>query len=50
MKHYLKLIIAGVFAWLPGAACASGERPPNILFILTDDQPYKTVGCYPEAP
>ena len=50
MKHCLKLIIAGVFAWLPGAACASGERPPNILFILTDDQPYKTVGCYPEAP
>ena len=22
---------------------------PNILFILADDQSYKTVGCYPEA-
>lgn len=26
------------------------ERPPNILLIFTDDQPYKTIGCYPEAP
>lgn len=26
------------------------ERKPNILLIYTDDQSYKTVGCYPEAP
>src|SRR3954453_13006064 len=24
-------------------------KPPNILFILADDQSYKTVGCYPES-
>ncbi len=28
----------------------AAERPrPNILFILADDQSYKTVGCYPES-
>jgi len=25
------------------------SRHPNILLIFTDDQSYKTVGCYPEA-
>jgi arylsulfatase A-like enzyme len=50
MTYRWKLLVAGVFVWLPGAACADEGRPPNILFILTDDQPYKTVGCYPEAP
>lgn len=28
---------------------AEGKRP-NILFIYADDQPFKTVSCYPEAP
>ncbi|HEX4130584.1 MAG TPA: sulfatase-like hydrolase/transferase [Pirellulales bacterium] len=32
----------------PGLA-ADGSRP-NILFIYTDDQPYKTLSCYAEAP
>ena len=31
------------------AAPPAAERP-NILLIYTDDQPYKTVNCYPEAP
>jgi len=26
------------------------RKPPNILLIYADDQSYKTVGCYPEAP
>jgi arylsulfatase A-like enzyme len=28
---------------------AFAAKPPNILFILADDQSYKTVGCYPES-
>src|SRR5437016_5157180 len=28
---------------------ARAASPPNILFILTDDQSYKTIGCYPES-
>jgi arylsulfatase A-like enzyme len=28
---------------------AAAPKRPNILFILSDDQSYKTVGCYPEA-
>src|SRR5947209_3394048 len=42
------VVVAWGASWL-GAGPAMAERP-NILFIYTDDQPYKTVGCYPEAP
>ncbi|MBL8792308.1 MAG: sulfatase-like hydrolase/transferase [Planctomycetia bacterium] len=31
------------------AADPAGKRP-NILFIFSDDQSHRTVGCYPEAP
>ena len=31
-----------------GRAAAADERP-NILFIYTDDQSHRTVGCYPES-
>ena len=30
------------------APAAAGERP-NILYVFTDDQSVRTVGCYPEA-
>lgn len=45
------MVAAGALGlcWSLPARAATAERP-NILFILTDDQPYKTVGCYPEAP
>lgn len=33
-----------------GSVCAGDPPRPNILFIYADDQPYKTLGCYPEAP
>lgn len=33
-----------------GEQVAQAAGRPNILFIYTDDQPYKTVGCYPDAP
>ncbi|MDZ4289197.1 MAG: sulfatase-like hydrolase/transferase, partial [Prosthecobacter sp.] len=41
----LPLAVLACF-WLGGAVSAA---QPNILFILTDDQSYKTVSCYPEA-
>ena len=28
----------------------SADERPNILFIFSDDQSYKTLSCYPEAP
>jgi arylsulfatase A-like enzyme len=31
------------------AAGAAGPSRPNVLFIFSDDQSYKTLGCYPEA-
>ncbi len=31
-------------------ARAADAARPNILFIYADDQPFKTVSCYPEAP
>ena len=36
-------------ALLGFAAPVFAAKPPNILFILADDQSYKTVGCYPES-
>jgi arylsulfatase A-like enzyme len=48
----LLLIVAGLPAGLaiPGPARAQDKaRKPNILFIFTDDQSYRTVSCYPRA-
>lgn len=46
MFWILGLLTLGVL----GCGAAQAQRPPpNILFIYSDDQSYKTVGCYPEA-
>lgn len=49
MRTHRLLFVALLLALPAQAYCAEKSRP-NILFIYTDDQPYKTVGCYPEAP
>lgn len=41
-------VTAGTFL-LCAFACEAATERPNILFIYTDDQSYRTVGCYPEA-
>lgn len=32
------------------SSASADVKRPNILLIYTDDQPYKTLGCYPESP
>ena len=36
-------------ALAPSVRLHAAQRRPNILFIYTDDQSHRTVGCYPEA-
>jgi arylsulfatase A-like enzyme len=50
---FAALLSEGILAlaWLSGSQTVDASPPkrPNILFILADDQSYKTVGCYPES-
>jgi arylsulfatase A-like enzyme len=45
-----RYLLAALVLGLAAPALAADAKRPNILFIYTDDQPYKTVGAYPEAP
>lgn len=47
----MKKILLFLFAFVVFASPAFSQTksPPNILFIYTDDQSYRTVSCYPEA-
>ncbi|MCB1228493.1 MAG: sulfatase-like hydrolase/transferase [Verrucomicrobiales bacterium] len=45
--HGIRLFFLGLTAIT--AATAADARRPNILFLFSDDQSYKTVSCYPEA-
>jgi arylsulfatase A-like enzyme len=47
--HTRIVVVVLLTAGSAAATAADGVRKPNILFILADDQSYKTVGCYPEA-
>jgi arylsulfatase A-like enzyme len=56
MRRYSLLgtvvVCLGLPLAVPGAARASQPtkpKRPNILFIYTDDQSYRTLSCYPEA-
>lgn len=47
----LKISLLAAFGLDGGGVCVTASVPaaarPNILFIYADDQPYKSVGCYP---
>ena len=46
-RNILSLLLAAVFpAVSPGITEAVSDRPPNIIFILVDDQGYYDLGCY----
>lgn len=47
-RSFFTLVAVVGFAVLSSIAFAESKRP-NILFILADDQSYKTVGCYPDS-
>jgi arylsulfatase A-like enzyme len=50
LRHRLVWLTLFCLALLSGGtASARAAAPPNILFILSDDQSYKTIGCYPES-
>lgn len=43
--NYFRLLVLVLL----GASCVAADERPNILFIYTDDQSSRTVGCYPES-
>src|SRR4051794_27707274 len=48
LRACLFVLIAVSFASTAVADVPKSKRP-NILFIFTDDESYRTVSCYPEA-
>jgi arylsulfatase A-like enzyme len=50
IRPFLATAFALCTMGLCGLAWAADAKRPNILFIYADDQPYKTLSCYPEAP
>ena len=49
MKYLLFIIYGSVIIAKLGNAADEAPKPPNILFIYSDDQSYRTVGCYPDS-
>ncbi len=48
--HSIRLtLLLVVFARVFTAVAAADEPAPNILYVFTDDQSYRTVNCYPRA-
>jgi len=43
-------VVAAACKSKPAAAPGGPRRRPNVVFILTDDQDFNTIGCYGERP
>ena len=46
IQHLICISILGLSTW---STAYSAEKRPNILYIFTDDQSYKTISCYEDA-
>ena len=49
MRTGNRFLLWFVMLLIAGSAAKAKEARPNILFIYTDDQSYRTVGCYADA-
>jgi arylsulfatase A-like enzyme len=49
MRIFSPIWVLLIATHMYGAARADEASRPNILYIFTDDQSHRTVGCYPEA-
>lgn len=47
--HAIKLTISLILFAYGFSAATADEPTPNILYLFTDDQSYRTVSCYPRA-
>src|SRR5262245_26116150 len=47
--HAMRIAAIGICALMSTESLGADPARPNILFIFTDDQSYKTVRCYPES-
>lgn len=45
----IALLLLAALAFVNPAAAQEKKKRPNVLFIYTDDQSYRTVSCYPGA-
>lgn len=46
MVPMMRVVFLLVYWVLSGVALAQAERPPNIIFLMTDDQRWDNMGCY----
>ncbi len=46
MKQMIRIVTAAIL--LAATATIAAERPPNFIFILSDDIAQGDLGCYPD--
>ncbi|HSJ01043.1 MAG: sulfatase-like hydrolase/transferase, partial [Verrucomicrobium sp.] len=45
----MKSILAALLLIVSAGLASAASSRPNVLYIFTDDQSVRTVGCYPDA-